>query len=339
MKKLLLLFITIFIVSYSFSQVTVVSTTNVSCPGMCNGGVTFSTSAPGPYTLTYGCSTTSTVTFSSSPFVLTALCACPNYNFFLSNSLGIIGFANATISTPAPLNAIITKTNICCFGLCNGALNAFVIGGTSPYTYTWVPIGANTPSISGLCAGNYTLLVKDNNGCNGSYTSTITQPAPLSLSITKTLTSTSSACDGQIQGMDAGGTAPYNYTLAPGGSNSSGTFTNLCNGTYTLCTTDNGCCITCATVAITTSTVTGVQNNNSLLAGIEIYPNPASDKVVLKTDLKDVFVELTDARGKIVKQEKLIDNSLTVSELAEGIYFLNIKTKESTLRKQIVIAR
>ena len=40
--------------------------------------------------------------------------------------------------------------------------------------------------ITGICAGNYTVTVTDQNGCTDSQTFTITEPAPLALTATIT---------------------------------------------------------------------------------------------------------------------------------------------------------
>jgi len=46
----------------------------------------------------------------------------------------------------------------------NGAINLFVNGGTSPYTYAW-NTGATTEDIDGLAPGHYTVDVEDANDC------------------------------------------------------------------------------------------------------------------------------------------------------------------------------
>jgi hypothetical protein len=58
-------------------------------------------------------------------------------------------------------------TNPTCASLCNGTATVDVVGGTSPYTYSWSN-GGNTQSISSLCAGTYTVTVTDANGCTAS---------------------------------------------------------------------------------------------------------------------------------------------------------------------------
>ncbi|MGE0562408.1 MAG: PKD domain-containing protein, partial [Flavobacteriales bacterium] len=52
----------------------------------------------------------------------------------------------------------ITET---CAGDCDGSISLSTSGGSGQYTYLWSPGGETTPSISGQCAGNYSVTVTD----------------------------------------------------------------------------------------------------------------------------------------------------------------------------------
>lgn len=63
----------------------------------------------------------------------------------------------------------VSTTNPSCPGACDGSLTANVSGGTPPYSYQWFdgvgnPIGTNSATINGLCAGNYSVEVSDGGG-------------------------------------------------------------------------------------------------------------------------------------------------------------------------------
>lgn len=66
-------------------------------------------------------------------------------------------------------SAVLTPTNPTCAGACDGSITATPAGGTAPYNYQWFdglgnPIGGNTPTINGLCAGNYSVTITDAGG-------------------------------------------------------------------------------------------------------------------------------------------------------------------------------
>lgn len=87
----------------------------------------------------------------------------------------------------APLTANITsQVNVACFGASTGSFNASTTGGATPWDYTLMNGAttvatftnvAGTQAFTGLPAGTYTLNILDDNGCPGTATITITQPA------------------------------------------------------------------------------------------------------------------------------------------------------------------
>jgi len=84
----------------------------------------------------------------------------------------------------------------------------------------------------------------------------------------------------------------------------------------------------CALSATIDPTIAGIDNNYSD-SHPEIYPNPASDQITIKAGDESVkAIKLYDQTGKLVlskEAQKNIDQ-LSVSELANGIYFLQITT-------------
>ena len=82
------------------------------------------------------------------------------------------------VSTPANLSS-----NVDCKGNNTGFAEASVVGGTSPYTYSWnTSPNQTTAKASNLIAGSYTVTVTDANSCTASKTITITEPTALTLS-------------------------------------------------------------------------------------------------------------------------------------------------------------
>lgn len=62
---------------------------------------------------------------------------------------------------------------------CNGAANVAVSGGNPPYSYTWDDgMAQTTDTATGLCAGQYTVTVTDQNGTTATATTTIVNHIP-----------------------------------------------------------------------------------------------------------------------------------------------------------------
>lgn len=178
MKNLKLLLLTLLsVISFNlFSQVQVY-TTPTTGPNVCDGTAMLDTSninptsifwqgmgavinqgsylvvnlCPGTYTVTFvinGSSVTQT-------FVITAGSFNPCLNF--------TGFTT-------PTNSVDSTT-------CDGIITATVVGGTSPYSYSWSN-ATTTQTTGNLCPGAYCCYVTDANGCNLTLCDTIGVQSP-----------------------------------------------------------------------------------------------------------------------------------------------------------------
>ena len=214
--------------------ITLDSTQNISCFGLCDGAgyVTITGGDPGyTYSWDNGETTEDAV----------ALCAGNNI-LTITDQSGCNASVTVTITEPAQLNtAINTSTDASCYGLCNGSATASISGGTTPYTYLWDNASASTSMIaSGLCAGNYNVLVTDSNNCTANATVTINQPDTLVLTMDFTDPTCYEVCDGTATANVTGGTPTYTYVWGDGQSNQ--VATNLCDGVVSVTVTDaNGC--------------------------------------------------------------------------------------------------
>jgi gliding motility-associated-like protein len=132
------------------------------------------------------------------------------------------------------LNVSINTTALTCNGSNDGTATAVVTGGTTPYTYLWSNT-QTTVAITGLQADVYTVTVTDGGGCTGTATTSITEPAPLTL----TLANDTTVCEGNSVVVDAGGGFAF-YIWSSGQSTQ--TISPTTTGTYFVTVTDaNGC--------------------------------------------------------------------------------------------------
>jgi len=72
--------------------------------------------------------------------------------------------------------------------------------------------------------------------------------------------------------------------------------------------------------------------------GTKIYPNPASDIIFLQAD-KDLELRMTDVSGKLILREvtKAGTSKIDVSDIKAGLYFMTLKSGETSFSKKIII--
>lgn len=164
-----------------------------------------------------------------------------NNNCTSTQSFTILQPSAALTTTPA-----INQVN--CFNGSNASINLNTTGGTAPYSYSWNN-GGNTSNINSLTAGNYQVLITDNQGCTLLNSYTITQPSAV-LSSTNTIVQI--LCYGDstasIDLTVSGGTTPYSYLWNTGSNNED--LTNIVGGTYTVQITDSNNCVHTETFTI-----------------------------------------------------------------------------------------
>ena len=134
-----------------------------------------------------------------------------------------------------------TSANISCNGLCNGTATA-TGAGVPPINYLWSPGGQTTANIIGLCAGTYTVNMVDGSSCTSSATVTITEPAAISATSSKTDITCNGLCNGTATAFASGGTGSFTHKWNTIPSQTTASANSLCVGMYYDTIKDaNGC--------------------------------------------------------------------------------------------------
>lgn len=138
------------------------------------------------------------------------------------------------------LNIIFDFLGFNCPGECNAGIEILdVEGAVDPVTYEW-STGSTDPLITGLCAGVYTLVVTDADGCVATAAFSISDLPMISPNAGSTDETAEDANDGTAWAAPSGGDEPYAYTWSNGATDS--LITDLAPGWYTVTVTDaNGC--------------------------------------------------------------------------------------------------
>ncbi len=135
-----------------------------------------------------------------------------------------------------PLKVMVIATPATCGGACDGSAEAWVDGGTPPFSYLW-STGATTGIIFPLPGGDYTVTVTDALGCTKVATGTVFEPAVIKPNLTVT-----GQCSGSATAtvMPTGGRAPLTVRWSTGATTN--TVTNLAQGGYFVTVTDVAGC-------------------------------------------------------------------------------------------------
>ncbi|WP_337045172.1 hypothetical protein [Emticicia sp. 17c] len=180
------------------------------------------------------------------------------YKISAQTRIGCLDSIHVTLSQPSLLQSNLMLQSNLCNGDQTGKISIVGTGGVSPYQYSLDGTNYQAGSdFTNLLAGNYTVTVKDNNGCSFTQKATVSQP---------TLVSTSSSVlqdvscfegnDGKGQVIGSGGTFPYTFSIDGTNFVSNNVFDGLMANTYQFWVKDaNGCTKTSASITITQPTL------------------------------------------------------------------------------------
>jgi len=228
-------------VSQPASLRTTVTATTIACFGEQTGRVAAST-AGGVTPYRYHWNTGGTAdTLSGLP--------AGNYRVIVTDARGCQVADSAQIIEPSQLSVSLTKTDIGCFGGNSGTIRSTVTGGTAPYRFLWTPGNRTSESLNGLPAGNYSLRVTDQRGCNTSSSVTITQPpAAIQVSAIASPVRCTGAADGTISLNVQHAVGPVRYRWNTGATTAA--LNGLFIGTYSVTVIDSAGCSAAASATV-----------------------------------------------------------------------------------------
>jgi hypothetical protein len=106
------------------------------------------------------------------------------------------------------------------------------------------------------------------------------------------------------------------------------------NGNYAVLVEQNGCIDTSSCFSVINVGIKEASLNNT----ISIYPNPASNLLYIESIKEIEKLQTFSMDGKLVKELEYKSNSLDVSFLDNGIYFLKLQIGSITQMKKFVVA-
>ena len=158
-----------------------------------------------------------------------------------------------TVVPGPPLTTTVIKTNVLCNGDATGAISVNQPAlGVPPFQYSIDGVNWQSSNLfTGLVANLYTVSYRSANGCTGSQTVSITQPAPLVAASAITAVRCNGENNGMINVIPSGGVLPYRFSIDGGFTWQSNTIFNVPAGNYTITIKDFNDCIIARNVTVT----------------------------------------------------------------------------------------
>ena len=205
---------------------------------------------------------------SSNTFASSAL-APGNSLTVVATNAGCTGPAStAIVITINPLPGLTINSGDASCGNNNGFAFVNVVGGTSPYTYSWSN-GKTTPTISGLAVGSYTITVTTADGCMETGVAKVFNSNMPAISLSsQTNVSCFGGSDGTATTTVSGGASPFTYSWNTVPSQATAAASGLPAGTYTVTLTDANGCIQTQPVTISQPLVLSTLTSSLKACGI-----------------------------------------------------------------------
>ncbi|MBU3678981.1 MAG: hypothetical protein FGM32_05155 [Candidatus Kapabacteria bacterium] len=214
------------------------SKTNITCNSATDGTITVSGATGGYGTYEYRLNTGSWQTSTSFTNLNVGTYSVQMRD--AQQTACALTLGDQVITRPAALNATVSKTNITCNSATDGTITVTSpVGGYGTYEYR-LNTGAwqSSGSFTGLNTGTFSVQIRDAAQTACAVTlgdQVITRPAVLSATVNKVNISRNNENDGTITvSSPTGGYGTYQYRLNTGTWQSSGSFTNLAFGTYSV---------------------------------------------------------------------------------------------------------
>lgn len=250
------------------------STTPTACAAAANGSITINaTTGTAPYTwqLDAGASQNG-----ANPYTFSNV-ASGAHTVLITDANGCTRTLNVNVAAGPGINGNASTAATSCPAATDGSITATATTGTAPYTWQLdgaaaVP-GASPYTYSGVPSGAHTVTITDANGCSVTLNVNVAAGAPLNANANGAATSCSGATNGSIIVTPTNGTGPYQYSLDGGAAVAGGasyTFNNIPAGPHTVIVTDASGCVTApipVTVVAGPQMVTTATSNDVLCNG------------------------------------------------------------------------
>ncbi|MCC7504278.1 MAG: hypothetical protein IT259_03210 [Saprospiraceae bacterium] len=259
-----------------------------------------------------------------------------NYSFTLTDARGRTATESVAIPPGSDPQLSVWGDTLVCAGAADGYLFGAVTGAVQPYDLVW-STGDDTPELSDLPAGLYTLLVVDALGCRDSIVQLVGEPPMPLLDAQIQPASGPTVSNGSIQVDVQVGLGPFQFLWNTG--DTSAQVDEILPGEYLLTLTDGAGCTYDSTFIVEFVSGTEVLEGHEIPA---LWPNPSSGQVHLYFGAADQW-RLYDALGREVSAlqgESGLGFRTVLPILPEGLYYYRFMAGERVVgRGRLVLSR
>jgi gliding motility-associated-like protein len=219
---------------------------NVTCFGACDGQIVAIPSGGTGPTYTFAWSTGCTSASCNN------ICA-GTYNVTVTDFNGCTATSTATVTEPTPISITTSTVDAHC-NLADGSAAATFSGGTGTLTPVWYNPSTPGPNMNNIAAGNYFVVVTDQNGCDDTANVTINNIPGVTASAGPV---TNVSCFGGNNGSASvnvtggTGTITYAWSCSPSTTNAA---SGLTAGACAVTVTDSAGCTSVVNITITEPT-------------------------------------------------------------------------------------
>lgn len=242
--------------------------TNETCLGDNDGTASATPNGTAPFDFVWedaGGNTISTTNNSNGPDNVSNL-SPGTYTVYVTDATGCTEQNTVTIGAGpncCTMTNTVASTDASCNGVCDGTITLTAANFTAPVSYS-INNGATTQAngnFTGVCAGNYTILITDGAGCTFNQNVTVNEPTAVGFTYAANPSSCGSA-DGDFTITPSGGSgAGYEFSFDNGATfGPSATLTGVAAGTYDVCVRDNIGCTFCDIVVVNDAPAQTIDN-------------------------------------------------------------------------------
>jgi len=278
-------------ISNTNGPATTTSQVNVSCNGGKDGSAGASvTGGTAPYEFNWSSG--------QSTQNATGL-AAGTYTLIVKDASGCSDIKVIAVTQPAPILATVSTTQASC-SQSDGSATVNLSGGTAPYLFNWSN-GQSIQNVSGLSAGNYSVVVTDVKGCSRTFPATVTNPNGPAVSVGTTAV----ISPGSSANLTASGGIKYSWSPATGlscVSCSSPVATPAQTTRYCVVVTDANNCVdsACVTISVEEPCINSYYLPNAFSPNADAENDELKVYFVNRSCVKEYMLRIYDRWGEKV---------------------------------------